>query len=210
MKTLFEQHPYFIQRRSRASGCRRPCSSRAWSESRAGTLPSFLGGLGDASTAAGWCISACWCPTLTADAFSFLSSFVSIIFRFYHFRFYHFRFLSFSFLSFSILSFSIFIICVFIVFDFYRFRFSFFHAYYYPAFVHTPSSFFPKRAESVIDVNMNSVFRSWFSMLVFLVWTAPPPNPARTPSMRAPWRSLWNTCSIPDRRPHSLLQHYLQ
>ena len=41
---LFERHPYFVRRSSRASGYRRPCSSRVWSASRVGTLPSFFQG----------------------------------------------------------------------------------------------------------------------------------------------------------------------
>ena len=40
---LLDQHPYFVrQGRSRASGYQRPCSSRAWSACRMGTLNSFF------------------------------------------------------------------------------------------------------------------------------------------------------------------------
>ena len=41
---LFEQHPYFVRRRPRAPGYRRPCSSRVWLASRVGKLPSFFHG----------------------------------------------------------------------------------------------------------------------------------------------------------------------
>ena len=39
---VLQQHPFFVQRKYRASGYRRPCSSRVWSASRVGTLPSFF------------------------------------------------------------------------------------------------------------------------------------------------------------------------
>ena len=67
---LFEHHPYFVQRRSRASRYRRPCSSRVWLASRVGTLPSFFRAgrrLYRSSTA-----HQCWCFTSTVDVFSFL------------------------------------------------------------------------------------------------------------------------------------------
>ena len=66
---LLERHPYFVQRRSRASLYRRSCSSRVWSASRVGTLPSFF--------RAGrclyriWTVHQCWCSSSTVDSFSF-------------------------------------------------------------------------------------------------------------------------------------------
>ena len=66
----FEQHPYFVQRRSRASGYRRPCSSRVWSASRVGTLPSFF--RAGRRLYRSWTVHQCWCSTSTVDSFSFL------------------------------------------------------------------------------------------------------------------------------------------
>ena len=66
---LLEQHPYFVQRRSRASGYRRPCSSRAWSACRVGTLPSvFRAGR---RLYRSWTVHQCWRYTSTVDSFSF-------------------------------------------------------------------------------------------------------------------------------------------
>ena len=65
----FEQHSYFGQRRSRASGYRRPCSSRVWSASRAGTLPSFF--RAGRRLYRRWTVHQCWCSTSTVDSFSF-------------------------------------------------------------------------------------------------------------------------------------------
>ena len=42
MIMLLEHHPYFVQRGSRDSGYRRPCSSGVWSASRVGRRPSFF------------------------------------------------------------------------------------------------------------------------------------------------------------------------
>ena len=67
---LIEQHPYFVQRRSRASGYRRPCSSRAWSGSRVGTLPSFFSA--GRRLYRSWTVHQCWCFTSTVGSFSFL------------------------------------------------------------------------------------------------------------------------------------------
>ena len=67
---LNSTHPYFVRRKSRASGYRRPCSSRVWSASRVGTLPSFFGArrrLYRSRT-----VHKCWCSTSTVDSFSFL------------------------------------------------------------------------------------------------------------------------------------------
>ena len=41
---LLEQHTHCVQRKSRASGYRRPCNSSVWSASRVGTLVSFFQG----------------------------------------------------------------------------------------------------------------------------------------------------------------------
>ena len=67
---LFEQHPYFVRRRSRASGYQRPCSSRAWSASRVGTLPSFF--RARRRLYRSWTVDQCWCSISTVDSFSFL------------------------------------------------------------------------------------------------------------------------------------------
>ena len=67
---LFEQHPYFVRRRSRASGYRRPCSSRVWSASRVGTLPSFF--RAGRRLYRSWTVHQCWCSISTVDSFSFL------------------------------------------------------------------------------------------------------------------------------------------
>ena len=80
---LFEQHPYFVQRGSRVSGYRRPCSSRVWPASRAGTLPSFFRAacrLYRSST-----VHQCWCSTWTVDSFSslILALFATHILRLY-------------------------------------------------------------------------------------------------------------------------------
>ena len=66
---LFEQHSHFVRRRSRASGYRRPCSSRVWSASRVGTLPSFL--RAGRRLYRSWTVHQCWCSTSTVDSFSF-------------------------------------------------------------------------------------------------------------------------------------------
>ena len=65
---LLEQHPYFVQRRSRASGYRRPCSSRAWSISRVGTLPSFF--RVGRRLYRSWTVHQCWCSTSTVDLYA--------------------------------------------------------------------------------------------------------------------------------------------
>ena len=67
---LFEQHPYFVRRRSRASGYRRPCSSRVWSASRGGTLPSFF--RAGRRLHRSWPVRQRWCSISTVDSFSFL------------------------------------------------------------------------------------------------------------------------------------------
>ena len=67
---LFEQHPYFVQCRSRASGCRRPCSSRIWSASSVGALPSFF--RGGRRLYRSWTVHQCWCSNSTIDSFSLL------------------------------------------------------------------------------------------------------------------------------------------
>ena len=59
---LLEQHSFFVQRRSRASAYRRPCSSRVWSASRVSTLPSFLKVGGRQQS---------WCSTSIVALFSF-------------------------------------------------------------------------------------------------------------------------------------------
>ena len=69
---LLQQHPCFVERRSRASGHRRPCSSRVWSASRVGTLPSFL--RAGRRLYRSWTVYQCWCTTSTVDSFSFLIS----------------------------------------------------------------------------------------------------------------------------------------
>ena len=67
---LLEQHP-FVQRRSRASGYRRPCSCRIWPASRVGTLPSFFGA--GRRLYRSWTVhQQCSCSTSTVDSFSFL------------------------------------------------------------------------------------------------------------------------------------------
>ena len=66
---LFEQHPYLVQRRSRASGYRRSCSSRAWSASRVGALPSFF--RAGRRLYRSWTVHQCGCSTSTVDSFSF-------------------------------------------------------------------------------------------------------------------------------------------
>ena len=65
---LFEQHPYFV-RRSRASEYRPPCSSRAWSASRVGTLPSFF--RAGRRLYHSWTVHQCWCSISAVDSFSF-------------------------------------------------------------------------------------------------------------------------------------------
>ena len=67
---LCEQHPYFVHRRSRASGYRRPCSSRVWSASRVGTFPSFF--RAGRHLYRSWTVHQCWCFTSTVGSFSFL------------------------------------------------------------------------------------------------------------------------------------------
>ena len=67
---LFEQQPYFVQRRYRASGYRRPCSSNVSSASRVGTLPSFF--TAGRRLYGSWTVLQCWCSTSTVDSFSFL------------------------------------------------------------------------------------------------------------------------------------------
>ena len=67
---LFEQQPYFVQRRYRASGYRRPCSSNVSSASRVGTLPSFF--TAGRRLYGSWTVLQCWCSTSTLDSFSFL------------------------------------------------------------------------------------------------------------------------------------------
>ena len=62
-------HPYFVHRRSRASGHRRPCSSTVWSTSRVGTPPLFF--QGGAPLCQIWTVHQCWCSTSTVDSFSF-------------------------------------------------------------------------------------------------------------------------------------------
>ena len=65
-----EQHPYFFQRRSRASGYyHRPCCSRVlWSASRVGTIPFFRAGR---RLYLGWTVHQFWCSTSTVDSFVF-------------------------------------------------------------------------------------------------------------------------------------------
>ena len=65
----FQQPPYFVQRRSRASGYWRPCSSRVWSASRVGTLPSFF--RAGRRLYRNWMVHQCWCSTSTVDSLSF-------------------------------------------------------------------------------------------------------------------------------------------
>ena len=67
---LFEQHPYFVRRRSRASGYRHPCSNRIWSASRVGTLPSFF--KAGRRLYRRWTVHQCWCSISPVDSFSFL------------------------------------------------------------------------------------------------------------------------------------------
>ena len=80
---LFEQHPHFVQRRSHASGYRRPCSSRVWSASRVGVLPPFF------RVVCRLCRSwKCWCSTLHIDrcldfVFSSIFCYVTRIRRLY-------------------------------------------------------------------------------------------------------------------------------
>ena len=68
---LFEQYPYFVRRRSRASGYRHPFSSRVWSASRVETLPSvFRAGR---RIYGSWTVRQCWYSIIsTLDSFSFL------------------------------------------------------------------------------------------------------------------------------------------
>ena len=63
-------HPYFVRRRSRASGYWRPCNSRAWSASRVGTISSFF--RAGRRLYRSWTVYQCWCSTSTVDSFSFL------------------------------------------------------------------------------------------------------------------------------------------
>ena len=67
---LFEQHPYFVRRRSRALGYRRPCSSRVWSASRVGTLPSFF--RAGRRLYHSWTVHQCWRSSSTVDSSSLL------------------------------------------------------------------------------------------------------------------------------------------
>ena len=58
---LSEQHPYFVQRKSRAPGYRRSCSSRAWPASRLGTPPSYF--RAGRRLYRSWTVHQCWCST---------------------------------------------------------------------------------------------------------------------------------------------------
>ena len=73
MMTLFAQLPCFIQRRFRASEYRCRCSSRVEQCGRVAVWVSspLFSGLGAASTAAVWCISA-GAPPRPVDSFPFL------------------------------------------------------------------------------------------------------------------------------------------
>ena len=68
----FEQHPYFVRRKSRVSGHRRPCSSRVWSASRVGTLSFFF--TAGHRLYRSWTVHQFWCSISTVDSFSFLIS----------------------------------------------------------------------------------------------------------------------------------------
>ena len=58
--------PVLVQRRSRTSGYRRPCSSRVWSASRVGTHPSFF--RAGHRLYRSWTVHQCWCSTFKTGA----------------------------------------------------------------------------------------------------------------------------------------------
>ena len=66
---LIKQHPYFVERRSRDSRSRRPCSRRVRSTTRVGTRPAFSG-LGAARLYRSWTVHQSLQP-LTAFRFDF-------------------------------------------------------------------------------------------------------------------------------------------
>ena len=78
--TLFEQHPYFVQRRSRASGYRRLAAAEynrlaVWEHS-----PLFF--KSERRLCRSWTVHRCCCSTSTVDSFSLLTSaFVTLILR---------------------------------------------------------------------------------------------------------------------------------
>ena len=67
---LFEQHPYFVQRRSRASGYRRLAAAEygrlaVWEHSPFSEL--------GAASYPRWTVHQCWCSISTVGLFSFFS-----------------------------------------------------------------------------------------------------------------------------------------